>query len=127
MDLIPTDSNRGHVGVLPVTFLIIGGNKLHQSLILSENFLYNFCSSCCNLWCRIFKRGAVHNICLVLKFRKKAAYDISNNIYFPIFGLIRGQLFGLAEFLMGFTRMCFERDPYFLDLSKAIPGPDRLS
>ena len=41
--------------------------------------------------------------------------------------LFEGQLFGLGELLMGFKKMCFERDPYFLDQRKAIPGLDRLS
>ena len=31
--------SRRHVGVIPATFTIFGGNKSHQFLILSENLL----------------------------------------------------------------------------------------
>ena len=39
-------SSLGSVGVIPVTFSVFGGKKLHQFLILSDNLLYNFCTSC---------------------------------------------------------------------------------
>ena len=46
-------------------------------------------------------------LCLVLKYRVKAAYNVFNKISFPVSGLFEGQLSGLGEFLMGFAKNHF--------------------
>ena len=58
------------------------------------------------------------------KLRRKAAYNVFNNICLPVAGLFKGQLYGLGELFMGFPKFCFERDPCFLDRRKMIPGLD---
>ena len=120
-------SSLVYVGVIPVTFSVFGGKKLHQFLILSDNLLYNFCTSCWNWWCRIFGWIVVHHILLVLKFWGKVAYDLFNKIFLPVAILFEGQLSGISEFLMGFVKFCFECNPIFLDRRKTIPLLDRLS
>ena len=119
--------SRGSVGVLTSKFSIFGGNNLHQFLILSENLLYNFCSSYCIWWCRIIGWGAVHHIFLVLKFCGKAAYDVFNKCFFSVASFLKGKLSRLCEFLMGFAKNCFEHNVHLLDGRKTIPGLDRLS
>ena len=58
------------------------------------------------------------------KLRRKAAYNVFNKICLPIAGLFKGQLYGLGELLMGSQKICFERDPRFMDRRKMIPGLD---
>ena len=120
-------SSRGTVGVLPDTFPIVSGNKLHQLLVLSENLLHNLFSSCCNWWCRIFRWVDVYHIFLVFKFCRNAYYGVFNKILFSVASLFEGQFSGLDKVLMGFAKICFERDPCFMDRRKMILGLDRLS
>ena len=61
------------------------------------------------------------------KFRGKVAYGVFNKICLPVAGLFGGKLSGLGEFLMGFAKIYFERNPRFLDRRQIIPGLDRLS
>ena len=63
----------------------------------------------------------------MLKFCRKAVYDVFKNVLLSVASLFEGQLSGIGKFLMVFAKMCFERDPRFQDWRKAIPGPDRLS
>ena len=66
------------------------------------------------------------HVFLVLEFCRKAAHNVFNNIclYKPIF--FEDQLFGLGEFLVGFTKMCPECNPRFLDRRYTITGLDGL-
>ena len=62
----------------------------------------------------------------LLEFHGKAAHDIFNKICLSVPSCFEGQFSSIGEFLMGFSKMCFECDPYFLDCRETIPGFDLL-
>ena len=64
---------------------------------------------------------------MVLKFHRKAVYDVFNKACLYVAILFEGQFSGLGEFLIGFAKMRFERKTRFLDQRKAITGLDRFS
>ena len=61
-------------------FSTISGKDLHQILVLSENLLQDFCSSCCNFWCWISRGVTVYHIFLMLKFGREAYYNVSHEV-----------------------------------------------
>ena len=71
---------QGYIGILSVFFSTISGKDLHQILVLSENLLQDFCSSCCNFWCWISRGVTVYHIFLMLKFGREAYYNVSHEV-----------------------------------------------
>ena len=83
---------------LSATFPTIGGEESFDILVLGENFLHNFCGSCCSGWCWIFRRVTVCHIYLLLKFGGEAAHNIFHEVGLDVAGLFRIQFPGFSEF-----------------------------
>ena len=66
--------SRGSVDIISAAFPTVKLKESHQILVMSNNLLQNFCSSCCNFWCWNFGRGTVYHIHLMLKFGGEADY-----------------------------------------------------
>ena len=62
----------------------------------------------------------------MLEFRGKAACDIFDKIRLTSSSFFEGQLSSLGEFLIGFTKNCFEHDPCFIGRRETIPVLDGL-
>ena len=62
----------------------------------------------------------------MFKFRRKAVNDVLNKFCLSVASLFKGQLYGLGKLLIGFAKICFERNPRFMNQRKAVPVLDRL-
>ena len=88
--------SRRSVGIISANFTTVGGEELHEILVLGENFLKNICGYCCNGWCWIIMGDTVFHIFLVFKFGGEASHNVFHNVGLAATSLLQSQFSSLG-------------------------------
>ena len=88
-------------------FPTVGEEDSHELLVMGENLLHTFYSSCSYGWLWVFRGDTVCHICLMFKFGREADHNVFHNVCLAVTSLFQSQLSGTSEFWVLFSKMSF--------------------